>query len=83
VFHPYILWSQERMRRAGYDEDHFRPWKVEPLFAESGFDVLDRRYAFLFPGWVEHVPAAVTRLEAPLERFRLFGGSVVYRLERT
>jgi len=82
VFHPYILLSQERMRRAGYDEDHFRPWKVEPLFAEAGFQLLDRRYAFFFPGWMQRVPTAVARIEPPLERFRLLGGSVVYRLAR-
>jgi trans-aconitate methyltransferase len=82
VFHPYILLSQERMRRAGYDEGHFRPWKVEPLFADAGFELLDRRYAFFFPGWMQRVPAPVARIEPPLERFRLLGGSVVYRLER-
>src|SRR6266540_5364924 len=31
IFHPYILWQQERMHRAGFDEDHFRPWLLEPL----------------------------------------------------
>jgi hypothetical protein len=82
VFHPYIFWSQGRMRRAGFDEDHFRPWTVEPRFRETGFAVIDRRYAFLFPGWIERVPAAIAWLEPLLERFRLFGGSVVYRLER-
>ena len=82
VFHPYVLVSQERMRRAGHDEDHFRPWRTEPLFTEAGFELLDRRYAFFFPGWMQRVPPAVARIEPPLERFRLLGGSVVYRLER-
>jgi SAM-dependent methyltransferase len=82
IFHPYIFWSQGRMRRAGLDEDHFRPWAVEPTLRETGFEVADRRFAFLFPGWLETVPAALAWLEAPLERFRFLGGSVVYRLRR-
>lgn len=82
VFHPYIFWSQARMRRAGLDEDHFRPWIVEPKLRDAGFAVRDRRYAFLFPGCVQRVPGALTRLESVLERFRPLGGSVVYRLER-
>jgi trans-aconitate methyltransferase len=83
VFHPFIYWSQERMRRAGFDEDHFRPWAMEPLFRETGFDVAERRYAFLFPGWVERVPRAAGWLEPLLERFRLLGAGVVYRLVRS
>jgi SAM-dependent methyltransferase len=82
VFHPYIFWSQARMRRAGLDEDHFRPWVVEPELRNAGFGVRDRRYAFLFPGSVQRVPGPLSRLESALERFRLIGGSVVYRLER-
>jgi SAM-dependent methyltransferase len=82
VFHPYIFWSQGRMRRAGLDEDHFRPWVVEPKLGDAGFTVRERRYAFLFPGRVQRVPRALARLEYALERFRLVGGSVVYRLER-
>ena len=82
VFHPYIFWSQARMRRAGLDEDHFRPWVVEPALRDTGFGLRDRRYAFLFPGFVRRVPVPLSRLESALERFRLVGGSVVYRLER-
>jgi SAM-dependent methyltransferase len=82
VFHPYIFWSQGRMRRAGLDEDHFRPWVVEPKLRDAGFAVKDRRYAFLFPGCVQRVPRALARMESALERFRPIGGSVVYRLER-
>lgn len=82
AFHPYIFWSQRRMRRAGFDEDHFRPWRFEPRLKEAGFEVSDRRYAFFFPGWIDRVPAAIAWVEPPLERFRLFGGSVVYHLER-
>jgi SAM-dependent methyltransferase len=82
VFHPYIFWSQGRMRRAGLDEDHFRPWAVEPKLRACGFAVRDRRYAFLFPGRIRRVPGTLARLESALERFRPLGGSVVYRLER-
>jgi SAM-dependent methyltransferase len=82
LYHPYIFWSQERMRRAGFDEDHFRPRRAEPLFRELGFVAVERRYAFLFPGWVERVPGPIARLEPPLERFRILGASVVYLLER-
>jgi SAM-dependent methyltransferase len=82
VFHPYIFWSQERMRRRGLDEDHFRPWVVQPKLRDVGFAIRDRRYAFLFPGCVQDVPSRLARLESALERFRFVGGSVVYRLER-
>jgi trans-aconitate methyltransferase len=82
VFHPYIHWSQARMKGAGLDEDHFRPSVVEPLFRGAGLDLASRRYAFLFPGWIEHVPRVLTWAESALERFRLTGGSIVYLLER-
>jgi len=82
VFHPYIFWSQARMRRAGFEEDHFRPWVAEPELRAAGFEVSDRRYALFFPGWIERVPAAVAWIEPVVERFRLLGGSVVYLLER-
>lgn len=82
VFHPYIFWSQARMRRAGFDEDHFRPWTAEHELRRSGFTVSDRSYALLFPGWIRRVPRAVAWIEPLLERRRLFGGSIVYRLER-
>ena len=81
LFHPFIFWSQARMRRAGFDEDHFRPWQAEPEFRRAGFAVQDRSYAFFFPGWLEQVPRVVRWLEPRLERFRVLGGSVVYRLE--
>jgi SAM-dependent methyltransferase len=83
VFHPYMLWSQGRMRRAGFDEDHFRPWVTEPQLREAGFEVRERRYAFFFPGWIERVPRGVAWIEPALERVRPFGASVVYRLLKT
>jgi 2-polyprenyl-3-methyl-5-hydroxy-6-metoxy-1,4-benzoquinol methylase len=81
LFHPFIFWSQARMRRAGFDEDHFRPWKAEPEFHRAGFVVQDKSYVFFFPGWFQQVPKVVRWLEPALERFRLLGGSVVYRLQ--
>ena len=83
VFHPYIFWSQSRLRRAGFDEDHFRPWRAEPVLRKAGFEVTERRYAFFFPGWIDRVPGTVAWLEPLLERFRLLGGSVVYSLKRS
>jgi hypothetical protein len=44
--------------------------------------VRERRYALFFPGWLERVPAAIAWVEPLLERFRLLGASVVYRLVR-
>jgi trans-aconitate methyltransferase len=82
VFHPYIFWSQGKMRRAGLDEDHFRPWVAEPALRAAGFAVRDRRYAFLFPGFIQSVPRPLARIERVLEGLRPLGGSVVYRLER-
>jgi trans-aconitate methyltransferase len=82
VFHPYIFWSQARLRRAGFDEDHFRPWSAEPELERAGFAVSDRSYALLFPGWIRHVPRTVAWIEPLLEPWRPFGGSVIYRLER-
>jgi SAM-dependent methyltransferase len=83
IFHPYMFWSQGRMRRAGFDEDHFRPWVTEPQLRAAGFDVRERRYALFFPGWFERVPRALASIEPLLERFRPFGASVVYRLLKT
>jgi trans-aconitate methyltransferase len=82
VFHPYIYWSQARMRRSGLDEDHFRPWVAEAKLRDAGFGVKERRYAFLFPGFVQRVPKGLARIESTFERFRPLGGSVVYLLER-
>ena len=81
VFHPYIYCSQERMRRAGFDEDHFRPWIAEPLFRQAGFAISSRRYASVFPGALGRLPRPLTWLERQLENWRFLGGSVVYRLQ--
>lgn len=80
IFNPLVLFSQERMRRAGYDEDHLRPWVIEPLFARAGFAIASRRYAFLFPGQIRRLPAPLHLVERACERFRFVGVSVVYSL---
>ncbi|HVF04486.1 MAG TPA: class I SAM-dependent methyltransferase [Frankiaceae bacterium] len=80
VWHAYVTYQQERMRRAGFDESHFRPGVMEPLLRAAGFAITRRRYAHLFPAAVGSVPEPLARVERALERFRLLGGSVVYDL---
>ena len=82
IWHPYVTLQQERMKRAGLEEEHLRPWVVEPLFREAGLAVASSRYHHLFPASVARLPAPLERLERRLERFRFLGGSVVYRLVR-
>ena len=77
---PYIWLHQERMRRAGLDEAHFRPEELERAAARHGLRVLERTTAFLVPGFVESVPRPVARVERRLEGVRWLGGSLVYRL---
>jgi trans-aconitate methyltransferase len=79
---PYIWLHQERMRRAGLDEAHFRPDELEREAARRGLRVLERTTAFLVPGFVRSVPRPVSWAERRLERVPLLGGSVVYRLAR-
>lgn len=80
IRNPYIWLHQERMRRAGVDEDHFRTRPFEREAASAGLRVVDRTTAFLVPGLVRSVPRPVARLERSLERVPVLGGSVVYRL---
>jgi SAM-dependent methyltransferase len=80
IFNPSVLLSQERMRRAGYDEDHLRPWVIEPLLREAGFAIASRRFAFVFPGQLKRLPLPLRWIERSLERFRFFGVSSVYEL---
>jgi 2-polyprenyl-3-methyl-5-hydroxy-6-metoxy-1,4-benzoquinol methylase len=78
---PYIWLHQERMRRAGLDEDHFHRALFEREAARSGLRIAGRSTAFVVPGAVRSVPRLVTRAERLLERVPVLGGSVVYRLE--
>ena len=78
---PYIWLHQERMRRAGLDEAHFRSSALEHEAARHGLRVQTRATAFVVPGFVRSVPRPVAWVERRLERIPVLGGSVVYRLE--
>lgn len=80
IWHPAIAVAQERMRRAGLDEDHFRPWQVEPDFDRAGFEVVRRSYAHLWPAAFRRPPTWARQAEQRLEK--VVGASVVYRLRR-
>ena len=77
---PYIWLHQERMRRGGLDEDHFRPKSFEVDARRNALTVVSRSTAFLIPGSVRAVPSPLARLERLLERIPEIGGSVIYRL---
>jgi trans-aconitate methyltransferase len=77
---PYIWLHQERMRRAGLDENHFRPEAFERELARSGLGVVSRSTAFVVPGAVRSVPRVIARVESALERVPVLGGSLVYRI---
>lgn len=80
IWHPAIAFSQERMRRSGLDEDHFRPWQVEPEFTAAGFEIVERTYAHLWPASLRKPPRWARQAETRLER--RVGASVIYRLRR-
>jgi len=80
IWHPYITLQQERMRRAGLDEDHFRPWRLLPLLEAAGFRTTSRRYLHALPGGIDRVPRPVARLERLVERLPAVGASVVLEL---
>ena len=78
IFNPAVFVGQERMRRAGFDEDHLRPWVIEPLARAAGFAVAERRYVFMFPSHLRQLPPALRQIERICERFPLCGGNVVH-----
>jgi trans-aconitate methyltransferase len=78
IFHPYVFFLQERMRRRGLDEDHFRPWRFRSALRRAGLAVERWRTAFAVPGWVQTVPRPLERVERVAERVPFLGGSVVY-----
>jgi trans-aconitate methyltransferase len=80
LLHPYVALSQERMRRQGLDEDHFRRGVWEPAFADAGLRVESRSWLHAFPAFVKSVPAPVARLERLVERVPPLAGSVAYVL---
>ncbi len=75
---PYIWLHQERMRRAGLDEDHFHRRAVETAWDASGLELVERRTAFVVPGTFQRVPRLFARAERLLERVPGLAGSVVY-----
>ena len=81
--HPYVFVSQERMRRRGLDEDHFRPRQFESWLAPAGLAVESKRTAFAVPGWVQRVPRPLAAIEHVVERVPFLGGSVVYEVRPT
>ncbi len=81
--HPYVALSQERMRRQGLDEDHFRRRTWEAAFAAAGLRVESRSWLHAFPAFVRSVPSPVARLERLVERVPPLAGSVAYVLRRT
>jgi SAM-dependent methyltransferase len=77
-FHPYVFLSQERMKRRGLAEDHFRFGAFVRRLPHAGFALSSRRTAFVFPGSVDRVPRPLAWIERRLERLPGLGGSVVF-----
>lgn len=82
VFNLAVFAAQERMRRAGLGEDHFRPWRMERLMRDAGFSLRAKSYAFTFPGHWTRLPALLQLLERVVERAPFLGGNVVYLLAK-
>jgi SAM-dependent methyltransferase len=80
IWNPYVTLQQERMRRAGFDEDHFRPWRLVPLLRDAGFKVERRRFVQAFPAAMKQVPPWLARIERVVERVPVLGGSAAYEL---
>jgi trans-aconitate methyltransferase len=76
--HPYVFALQERMRRRGLDEDHFRRRRFQARLGAAGLRVESRRTAFALPGSVQQAPRTLATLERAVERVPFLGGSVVY-----
>ncbi|GAC1337364.1 MAG: hypothetical protein NVSMB29_01590 [Candidatus Dormibacteria bacterium] len=79
VFHPYVTLQQERMRRAGLGEDHFRPWRSLPLLEAAGLRPERRRYLLLFPAQFAP-PPWLQGVERQAERLPILGGCVALTL---
>ena len=79
---PYIWLHQERMRRAGLDEDHFRGRLWSEALTRAGLEPEHRTLLSVIPGAIRAVPAPLVRLERMLERMPLLAGSVVLGFRR-
>lgn len=80
---PYVFLSQERMRRRGLDEDHFRFGTFVRRLAQADFALTSWRTAFVFPGSVDRVPGPLALIERVLERLPGSGGSLVFVVRAT
>jgi len=79
IWHPYVSLQQERMRRAGLDEDHFRPRRLLPLLEAAGFHLTSRRYLHAVPGGIGRVPRTIARIERSVERLPAIGAAELGR----
>ena len=79
VWHPAMAWSQERMKRQGLGEEHFRPWVMGPALRRM-FTMVEKRYLHLFPASADRWSERLSRLEQVAERAPMLGASVVYVL---
>jgi len=80
--HPYVFAKQERMRRAGLDEDHFRTDVWDDAFGDAGLVVDERRYLHAYPAWLRSAPRLLAAAEPFLERIPPVAGSVVLLVRR-
>jgi hypothetical protein len=81
IWNPAIAFSQERMKRAGLGEDHFRPWTELDRLRHAGFLVEDRRY-MLAARQAAQPPQRMDRPLRWIERLPFAGGSVAMSLRR-
>lgn len=75
VWHPAVSLSQERMKRAGLGEDHFRPWREVPRLRAAGFAVALPRYMLAAPQAAKP-PERFDRALRWIERLPIAGSSV-------
>jgi SAM-dependent methyltransferase len=80
LWHPYVAWLQESMKRAGLGEDHFRPWRLIPEMRAAGLRVVEHNFVHLWPGTVTDPSRLMQRVERSLEKVPFLGGSTVYLL---
>jgi len=80
VWHPYVAWLQESMKRSGLGEDHFRPWRLVPEMQLAGLRVVGHHFMHLWPGTVTNPTQLMQRVEHAVEGLPMLGGSTVYLL---
>ena len=80
IWHPYVAWLQESMKRAGLGEDHFRPWQLIPEMRSAGLRVAEHHFMHFWPGTITEPTPLMRRVEHVVERVPMLGGSAVYLL---